>query len=319
MKIFVLYDKSGIHSGRTLGSKLASSLWRKATVHKGRPRRLELLLKRGNRYDYIVNVGWYKDFRTGGATVLNAPRAIAHSSNKKQARSKFKADGIPAPELWANPRSLKARDLPVIARTTHHAKGRGLWHCRTLADVSRAARQGATHFLKLIPNTREFRVHVMAPTPKVKGLDVEDYRVIKLSEKVPNPKASSNGVVKNHDNGWVFSYPKDRRDPVLPKLREAAKKAIATFDLHWGAVDVMISKDTGEPFVLEINSSPCLTDNQSNTLDKYVEALCQMVALKEMPPAKKKKVITKGYAPVKRAVKKKTSPKLSSFLRRSAL
>jgi len=316
VKIFVMYDKSGIHSGRALGKSITAALWGKATVHKGRPRRLLLLQKQGNRYDYIINVGWYKGIPTQGAVVLNAPQSIADSSNKKQARIKFKGSNIPAPRLWVSAAALSQRDLPVIARTTHHAKGRGLWHCRTLADVRGASRQGATHFLKLIPNTREFRVHVMAPTPQVEGTKEEDFRVIKLSEKLPSPKTQA-GVVKNHDNGWIFGYPSDKRDPILRTIREVGKRAIAAFGLHWGAVDVMVSRDTGEPFVLEINSTPCLTDDNSNTLDKYTAALCEMLSLRERPESKKKK------PPAKKAVKTPTvrppSRKLSSFLRRSVL
>ena len=301
MRIFVLYDKSGIHSGRTLGQHLIRKLHGKATVRRGRPKRLELLLSRGERYDYIINVGWFRDFNTGGAKVLNIPSAISNSSNKRKARIKFKSESVPAPQLWLRPDEIPEAKLPVIARTTHHSKGRGLWFCRTKGQARDASSKGATHYLKFVPNVREFRVHVMAPGPELDKHKEEDYRVIKVSEKLPKGSARPDDIVKNHDNGWYFGYPENKKDPVLPIVRRVSKKAIKEFGLHWGAVDIMISRDNGEPYVLEINSTPCLTDDSSNTLEKYANNLCILVGL-EKAPVKKKKETPK--APEPKPVKK---------------
>ena len=288
MKIFVLYDKSGIHSGRVLGSNLIRELSREARVQKGRPKRLEMLHSKGNSYDYIINFGWFRDFDAKGATVLNVPNKISLSSNKRKARIRFRDAGIPAPQLWLKSSNIRSRDLPVIGRTTHHTKGRGLWVCEDARDLSRATAAGATHFLKLIPNTREFRVHIVAPGADLDGLEPDDYMVIKLSEKIPRPDADCDSIVKNHDNGWFFSYPQDRKDPVLAKCRAVAKQAICEFGLHWGAVDIMVSKDTGEPYVLEINSTPCLTDDSANTLEKYARGMKGLLGIEPIERKKKK-------------------------------
>lgn len=316
MKIFVLYDKSGIHSGRELGKYLIKNMYGKATVHRGRPKRLLELLKRGNKYDYIINVGWYKEFPTGGATVLNTPTRIATSSNKRAARKKFVEAEVPAPKLWLSSDKIREIDLPVIARTTHHTKGKGLWYCKTLQDVRRAMNQGATHALKFIPNTREFRVHVMAGNPDSAD---ESLRVIKLSEKNPGPGTNVNSIVKNHESGWVFGYPSDPKDPVLPKIREVAKKAISSFGLHWGAVDIMVSRDTGEPYVLEINSTPCLTDDHANTLEKYAEGISYLVGLKqrELKKTQKPKEVVKPAT--KANTKKVLQSHLKTFFKRNNL
>lgn len=307
MKIFVLYDKSGIHSGRILGTHLIRKLMGKGhQIHKGRPARLDLMRSRGNRYDYIINVGWFKDFEAGNAVVLNTPKSIRLSSNKRGARRLFAEKKVSAPKLWLSAGSLGKRDFPVIARTTHHSKGKGLWLCRNSMEAQRAARLGATHFLKYIPNTREFRVHVMAPKPKLDGMKVEDQLVIKLSEKIPQPgrRVKPNEVVKNHDNGWFFGYPSNRKDPVLKQLRAVARQALIEFGLHWGAVDIMVSKDTGQTFVLEINSTPCLTDDSANTLQKYGDAICEMVGIREREPKKEVKP-----APIHRPVAVKRPPR----------
>lgn len=296
MKLFVLYDKSGIHSGRVLGSYLIRHQPGGVRVQKGRPQRLALLLKRGHQFDYIINVGWFRQFNAGKATILNLPEAISLSSNKRKARTHFKAEGIPAPKLWLTKNNITARCLPVIARTTHHTKGKGLWFCTTMRELDVAAARGATHYLKFIPNTREFRVHVMAPKTAIGGLEAKDYRVVKLSEKLPNPRAKANEIVKSHERGWIFGYPKDKKDPVLSKVRNVGKETLASFGLHWGAVDIMVSRDTGEIHVLEINSTPCLTDDSANTLEKYSKGMCFMLGL-EQPPPKKESPPTPAYVP----------------------
>lgn len=312
MRIFVLYDKSGIHSGRALGSRLIKELAGKVSVQKGRPERLAVLIKRGNRYDYIINVGWFRTFDSGGAQILNTPEAISLGSNKRKARIRFKTKKIPAPKLWLIEDSIRKRDLPVIARTTHHAKGSGLWFCKSMENVRNANRGGASHFLKFIPHTREFRVHVMAPKAQLDKLTPSDYRVIKLSEKVPKPGAQPDEVVKNHESGWFFGYPKDREDPVLIKIREIGRKVIAEFGLHWGAVDVMLSRDTGEIFVLEINSTPCLTDDQANTLEKYAQGISALTGAKLAGKKPKLKTEEQKITPTRAHNKRQ----LSSFLRR---
>jgi hypothetical protein len=312
VKIFVLYDKSGIYSGRELGSSLQRKFGDKANVSRGRLSRLELLLKSGMKFDYIINVGWYKEFQTGGAVVINKPSCIADSSNKRKARKIFDAEGVPAPKLWLDPNNIPEEEFPVIARTTNHSKGSGFWLCKTRQEAKKSTFtgrkvskkqivtrkgnrvwrdrevevSGSTHFMKFIPNTREFRVHLVANSADLNELEKDDYLVVKLSEKLAVEGANANEVIKNHDNGWVFSYPKNRKDPILNSVRETGKLAISKLGLHWGAVDIMVSLDTGETYVLEINSSPCLTDDNANTVDKYVSALGSIVGV--LPKIEKK-------------------------------
>lgn len=316
MKIFVLYDKSGIHSGRTLGSRLIREFSGKALVQKGRPERLALLLKRGNKYDYIINVGWFRTFDTGGASVLNTPEAVSLSSNKRKARIRFKTKKIPAPQLWLTQDNIQKQDLPIIARTTHHAKGRGLWFCKSMDNILTARHKGASHFLKFIPHTREFRVHVMAPSVQLSGLSPSDYKVIKLSEKIPKQGAVTDEVVKNHESGWFFSYPKDRKEPVLTQIRDLGRKTLAEFGLHWGAVDIMLSLDTGELFVLEINSTPCLTDDQANTLEKYAQGIGTLTGAKPTKKSSKPKMENPPPKQQTAPIKPRNKRRLNSFLRR---
>ncbi len=304
MDIFVVYDRSGIHSGRALGEGLSDSVTPSA-IHKiemGRPDRLARLISSGQEFDYVVNVGCFGSMKTGRAIVLNKPGAIGTSSNKLRARQKFVEHGISAPKLWQDPHAIPDKEFPVIARTTHHSKGRGFWFCKNTEEAIKAATpgtaagkvlittrkgnrvwrdgditsSGATHFIKYIPNTREFRVHVMARTDDT-DFDVEDMSILKISEKVPGDEGSKSDIIKNVDNGWVFSFPEDLDDPVMDLVRMEAKKAISAFKLHWGAVDIVLSN--GKVYVLEINSTPCLTDDTSNTIDKYIKGIRRLMGL----------------------------------------
>lgn len=247
----------------------------------------------GDCPDVIVNMG------TIGAiphqykgVVLNKPAAISHSSNKRRARQTFEQEGIPAPKLWtagAIPRDV----YPLVGRTTKHSKGKGFWFCRNHIEAERANRAGATHFIKFIENTREFRVHIVSH--KLQERTEADYASIKMSEKVFEGihQGQKTDVMKNRDNGWVFKHPSEISGELLANLRAVAKKSVAKFDLEWGAVDIMVDKDTDELYVLEINSSPRLTDAQANTVDKYADWVLHLAGIKQ----KEIKVVAKKAPP----------------------
>lgn len=320
MKVFVVYGKAGIHSGRALAAELKKLYGAISVEHGGTAELIKSVAKNG-QFDFVINVGWYQTLANTGKVILNTPGSVAYSSNKRKARVAFDNEKVPAPKLWLNPGEIVASDLPVIGRTTHHAKARGFHFCEDMEDVRRAARPGkrqvkrlirtkkgnkvwrdrfveeeaASHYIKFIPNTREFRVHAFCTLADASKKNPEDYVVLKLSEKVAGEKAKDS-VIKNHENGWVFSYPEDKKDPLLAKVREAGKKAVAIFGLNWGAADVIASKDTGEVYVLEVNSTPCLTDDSANTLDKYAKAFGSLIGTTPPMQPKKKKAPTKSYS-----------------------
>jgi glutathione synthase/RimK-type ligase-like ATP-grasp enzyme len=75
--------------------------------------------------------------------------------------------------------------------------------------------------------------------------------------------------------GHKFLSPTDKRN-----IEDAAKKALCVFGLNYGAVDIMLSKDNNNPYVLEINSTPCLTDENSNTAEVYARSLARIINAK---------------------------------------
>lgn len=248
-------------------------------VHYGRKSRAsglalqEALQEAGyNGQDINYGLGYSQD-------ALNKPQALAMAVNKRVALETMLGDDVPVPDMYIPLVSGRLQPYvegqaegvyPFIGRPDHHSKGRGFWMCRNYEDVQRALRgtrlkQPATHFLQFIEGAREFRVHVVRDGRE--GLESK-YRTIKISEKIGEIDVTANSV-RNHDNGIVFNYT-DISDRTRRSLRKAARQACKSLALDFGAVDILFKDD--KAYVLEVNTAPRLTDETSDTLDKYVQA-----------------------------------------------
>lgn len=276
--LYILYQNSGVHSGRALRRMLQEQY--EGSVLGGFPSRLHSVVKKHGRPEVIINLGTtveipYKD------QLLNSEDMVRAASNKKRARVIFQDADVPAPRLYTQASQVTTKSLPVIGRTSFHKKGKGFWFCKTKRDVQDAVRKGATHFLSFIDNTREYRVHLFSKTRALGEEDrcPEDYVSIKIAEKVwrgkgvPDPKKPQ----KNHEFGWVFLGPQNRREEELDVVRYAAKQAIAALGLDFGAVDVMYRIRNKEPYVLEVNSTPSLADEHANTCEVYANRFMKAV------------------------------------------
>lgn len=283
--IFVLHSDTTRPSARALTKELSkSSLLKSTLVICGNVSRLEKALLTGATLIGVLNMGFTGALpkATEKSIVLNAPSNIAKSSNKRQSRLSFKDKNVPAPKLWTSSRSILASEFPVVGRTSTHTQGQGFWYCKNKKEAEAAEVNGATHFLKFINNTREFRVHMVAS--KRGERSAQDYICVKTSEKfyegLPSAKKD---ILKNRKNGWIFKYPKDLDRTISSKIKQAAREAMALFDLDWGGVDVMVSNDTLEAYVLEINSCPRLADEHSNTVEKYAAWALHLLGLQNLP------------------------------------
>lgn len=272
MNIFIFYRGKSAPSARALHVAMKGLEIDGAKIVRGTKK--SKYLKNMN-FDYIINVGNSEPISNiKNAVVINNPKEIRKSANKKQARIRFKAKRIPAPTLWTSPSDIPTKEFPVVGRTTYHMKAKGFWYCRNRMEATAAFNRGATHFMKFIKNTREFRAHVFATTPYPKTID--DYIIAKLSEKVNDDK-NAKEIIKNHDAGYVFKSPVDKNPIVLDEVRKLAKKVLHTFGLHYGGVDIIYSKTRKKAFVLEINTTPCLTDDNSTTVETYANKFIGMI------------------------------------------
>ena len=273
-KICVIYSKKSRPSAKALAASIRDSSG--ITVFRGLP---SLKRLRRTEMDVIINVGNSKGFiPIGNPPIVNHPSKIRISANKRMARTRFKARKIQAPTLWFSYKDIPKHEYPVVGRTTYHMKGKGFWFCRNRAEAKAAYMYGATHFIKFIKNTREFRAHVFATTiaPKSK----RDFVVAKLSEKLMSEHTDTD-VIKNHEHGYKFLAPKKMTAQMRQDLLSLAIEAIYRFGLHYGGVDIVYSKHTLKPYVLEINTTPCLTDTASNTLHVYTQQLLRMIGYEQ--------------------------------------
>lgn len=171
---------------------------------------------------------------------INRPEAIALAVNKRHALLALEEAGVPIPNL--------STDFPCVGRPDNHRAGKRFYLCRNQAELNRAIRKGATHFLEYIEGGREFRVHIAFG------------KSIKLAEKIGGG---------NYHRGAYFAYPDF---PHKLSLRRVAKRAVGALGLDFGAVDIIYKNH--RYYVLEVNTAPCLT-TASDTLDRYVRALME--------------------------------------------
>lgn len=276
--IYVLYKNSGVHSGRALRKELRKST--NIPVGGGFPAHLAQRLRK-NKPTLIINLGTTE--MSVDTPTLNELEMVRAAANKKAARRLFAENGTPSPKFFESPRIVTQQDLPVVGRTSFHSKGKGFWFCASLKSVQSAAARGATHFIKFIPNTREYRVHTFVKTKCItkdkRERTLDDYISLKISEKVwegegqPNPEHYQ----KNHEFGWVFKGQQNRREEELDVVRTAAKLAAATLGIDFGAVDVMYSIRQKQAYVLEVNSTPSLADEQSDTCERYAARFIKII------------------------------------------
>lgn len=281
--LYILYRNSGVYSGRALRASLEKM--HSSPVRGGFPGRLKLLLKKSRDPKLVINLGTTEELLYEGP-VLNTPDMVRAASNKRKARATFEKAEVPAPPFFLRAKDVSPGDLPVIGRTSYHRKGQGFWLCKSQRDLQRAVDGGATHFLGFIPNTREYRVHAFIKNGSLElppeEREADNYVSIKVSEKVwqgegqPDPKEPQ----KNHEFGWTFLGQQNRRGEELDVVRYAAKQAIASLGMDFGAVDVMYRIRTKQPFVLEVNSTPSLSDNNANTCEVYARRVLKMLERK---------------------------------------
>lgn len=116
-------------------------------------------------------------------------------------------------------------------------------------------------YVEYIPKLVEFRVHAF------RNLNGGGYETL-TRQKLRETNAildRDQRLIRNHDNGWVFGLVRDEEGAA--KAEAEAKKAVAAIGLDFGAVDVIIGRDDGLAYVLEVNTAPGL--EAEATLDFY--------------------------------------------------
>lgn len=219
------------------------------------PRQYRTLINWGNTSPVAERVG---------LRVLNRPEAIARAVDKIATLRTLQEAGVRVPEFST---VAPERDRAVwLARTNLRGSGGdGIIVVRRDDPLP-----AAPLYVKYIPKLEEYRVHVVGgevvfiqqKKRKVTNVEVEQTKDQKL--------------IRNHANGWVFCLT-EPEDPNIVLLGVTAVAAVRALGLDFGAVDVIIGKDTGEAFVLEVNTAPGI---ESPTLtEAYREAFQRLIGV----------------------------------------
>lgn len=201
--------------------------------------------------------------RRGYLTVLNGQQAVADAVHKTVCLARLAVAGVRVPRFWTDISQVDRSGI-VIARTVLNGhSGEGIVVVRP-DDVL----VPAPLYVKYIPKTQEFRVHVF----NGRVIFIQEKRKRQGFEQDANQK-----LLRNHDNGWNFisndiNYANENSKQ---ELEAEAIKAVSACGLDFGAVDLVIGREDGLPYVLEINTAPSLTGE--STLNAYVGAITNYV------------------------------------------
>jgi hypothetical protein len=281
MKIFVMCGGKGVRSGRILAHQLKARLKGRVTVECGTAEQLEAKKDAGQGWLYVLNMGETKRVYAG-CRVLNEIQMVKTLANRRTARMKFKLRHLPHPALTLKPSGVTMADLPVVGRPSNSDKGeKNMWLCFTMESVARAAAEGATHFVDYVMDSREFRVHVVAPHPDIFTAMPADYQVIKISERVTYNKGDEevNPANKASWSSFHFGALKNPEDPLIPALRIAARNVLSDLRLHWGAITFLAGED-GLLKVSKVDTHIDLHEDQSNSMVRYSNAISKMLGYK---------------------------------------
>lgn len=177
---------------------------------------------------------------------LNHQNSVASAVNKLFTFHLLKEAGVSIPPYAASTRySTNTTDSIWLAR--HRVTGHG-------GEGITVVRPGeefpdAPLYVQYIPKLVEFRVHVFQQP--------DESRIL-LRQKLRSSTAEQDRdqrLIRNHANGWVFGLPREP-DEVQDSVAYEAIKAVKALGLDFGAVDVIIGRDDGKAYVLEVNTAP---------------------------------------------------------------
>lgn len=219
-------------------------------IHSKKTRKSATVLK--DRLEELGYTGPEINWGFSGSSktyTVNKPFALKLAVNKRLALEELDDADVPTLLIDEDDRI----EYPVLGRPDNHSMGRWFYVCYSEADMRLARskrRHPATHFQTYLTDFREFRVHIV------------DGASIKISEKIGGG---------NYHRGGTNEYPYDFSHKKT--LRKTAVKAVEALCLDFGAVDIIWHDDT--PYVLEVNTAPRLTDEYSDTLERYAKAFTE--------------------------------------------
>lgn len=182
--------------------------------------------------------------------------SIQSASNKlhffRTMRDAGHADIIPP--FWETQGNIPDDAFPIVCRSVLAGhSGDGIHIADTRNDLV-----PAPLYVKYMKKKDEYRVHLGK-----NGGNVSVIAVQKKARRSDVPDTDVNWKVRNHQNGFIY-----KRNNINPPtcVIEAARQALLSTDLDFGAVDVIYNANSGRAYVLEINTAPGL---EGTTVEDY--------------------------------------------------
>lgn len=230
-------------------SRSARELSRTLGVLLQTPRRLRI---DGDRPRFVINWGStaVDPYATG---YLNDPAAVACAASKVESFEKFKEAEVPTVP-WTTEREVAQGwfndGATVIARTLTRANsGRGIVVCDPTDETTSLSGTvpAAPLYTKYVKKACEYRVHASAIG------DILDVQQKRLRSTLMGQGVDTR--IRNHAGGFVFV-----REGCEPRagVLAAARRAVLSLGLAYGAVDVGWNDHFERAYVYEVNTAPGL-------------------------------------------------------------
>ena len=202
----------------------------------------EIVIRYGNRH------------QCRGDFEINPVPALERARHKYQSLEIFDQKGLPVPYFGIDRESMEPY-YTLLGRKFTHQGGTDIKVLRSPRDYHGESQ----YFVQFLPVDTEYRCHIVCG------------EVISLAEKCDGEKKDC--YCRNLKHGWIFKERKPERvhSDVIP----LSKKAVKALGLHFGAVDVIISK--GEAYLLEVNTAPGIIERRAilyaNAINEYLGSL----------------------------------------------
>lgn len=204
-----------------------------------------------------VVINWGSTLPLNALTVVNRPEAVALAVDKLDTLRVLFEMGVSVPMFTAHAERMD-RDKLWLARTKLRSSGgEGIIVIRPGDAVPEAPL-----YVQYIPKLLEYRVHVFN---QLGGSTTYVQQKLRRNE---TEQTADQKLLRNHENGWVFAQPVG---DIPAAVCTEAVAAVEYLGLQFGAVDVVVGRDDGKAYVLEVNTSPGLQGE--TTLKFYAEAI----------------------------------------------
>ncbi len=193
-----------------------------------------------------------------GVRIFNKPSAVRKAVNKATAFTAWLAAGVPVPKFWLDSNSVVRgeRDIILVRTKLSASCGEGI----IVVRPGEVLPTGHHLYVKYVSKLHEYRIHVVLG----EAVLVQQKRKREGFEQDDNQS-----LIRNYDNGWVFAVNNVtwQDSATETKTKAAAIKAVAALGLDFGAVDIIVGKRDGLPYVLEVNTAPGI--ESPTLLDAY--------------------------------------------------